>query len=126
MGGTKKVLVVDDNRTLRKWLDKTLSTEGYTVLTAANGKEGFDVASRELPDLIVSDVDMPIMDGGEMVSKLKVCSSTNHIPVVFLTGLITKDEGVPESSSDVLYISKMSRPAELISAVRNMLIFFRK
>lgn len=126
MGGTKKVLVVDDNQTLRRWLDKTLSAEGYTVLTAANGKEGLDVASRELPDLIVSDVDMPIMDGGEMVSKLKACSSTNHIPVVFLTGLITEDEGVPESSSDVLYISKMSKPAELISAVRNMLIFFRK
>ena len=126
MEGAKKVLVVDDNRTLRRWLDKTLSAEGYTVLTAANGKEGLDVASQELPDLIVSDVDMPIMDGGEMVSKLKESSTTSHIPVVFLTGLITKDDGVPESSNDVFYMSKMSQPAELLAVVRNMLLFFRR
>jgi CheY-like chemotaxis protein len=126
MGEAKKVLVVDDNRTLRKWLDKTLSAEGYTVLTAGDGKEGLDVAGRELPDLIVSDVDMPVMDGGEMVSKLKASTSTSRIPVVFLTGLIKKDEGSPESSNDVLYISKMSSPAELLSVVRNMLAFCRK
>jgi CheY-like chemotaxis protein len=126
MGEAKKVLVVDDNRTLMKWLYKTLSAEGYDVLTAGNGKEGLDVATRELPDLIVSDVDMPVMDGGEMVSRLKESSSTSRIPVVFLTGLIKKDEGAPESSSDVLYISKMSSPAELLSVIRNMLIFYRK
>ena len=126
MEGTKKVLVVDDNRTLRSWLNKTLSAAGYTVLTAGDGKEGLDVASRELPDIIVSDVDMPIMDGGEMVSKLKASSSTSHIPVVFLTGLIKKDEIVPVSSNDVFYMSKMSKPAELLSVVKNMLIFCRK
>jgi CheY-like chemotaxis protein len=126
MGEPKKVLVVDDNRTLTKWLDKRLSAEGYAVLTAENGKEGLEIASREIPDLIVSDVDMPIMDGGEMVSKLKASSSTSRIPVIFLTGLIAKDEGAPESSSDVLYLSKMSRPAELMAVVRNMLTFCRK
>lgn len=126
MGGAKKVLVVDDNGTLRKWLDKTLSAEGYTVLTAGNGKEGLEVATRELPDLIVSDVDMPIMDGGTMVSKLKASSTTSHIPIVFLTGLLTKDDCVPESAHDILYMSKMSKPAELLSVVRNMLIFYPK
>lgn len=126
MGESKKVLVVDDNRTLMKWMDKKLSAEGYTVLTAGNGKEGLDIASRELPDLIVSDVDMPVMDGGEMVSKLKASRITSHIPVVFLTGLITKEEGAPESTGDVLYISKMSKPAELMAVIRNMLTLCRK
>ena len=126
MGQAKKVLIVDDNRTLSKWLEKRLTAEGYTVLTAGNGKEGLELATRELPDLVVSDVDMPVMDGGEMVSKLKAASSTSHIPVVFLTGLIGKDEGAPDSSSDVLYISKMSKPAELIAVVNNMLNFYRK
>jgi CheY-like chemotaxis protein len=126
MEGAKKVLVVDDNRTLRKWMEKTLSAEGYIVLTAGDGREGLDVASRELPDLIVSDIDMPIMDGGEMVSKLKASSRTKYIPVVFLSGLIRKDEGIPESSNDVFYMSKMSKPAELIAVVRNMLLFCHK
>ncbi len=126
MGAAKKVLIVDDNRTLTKWLDKRLSAEGFTVLTAGNGKEGLVIATRELPDLIVSDVDMPVMDGGEMVSKLKASSSTSHIPVVFLTGLITRDDGAPESSSDVLYVSKMSKPAELIAIVKNMISFRHK
>jgi CheY-like chemotaxis protein len=126
MEGPKKVLVVDDNRTLRKWMEKTLSAEGYIVLTAGDGKEGLDVASRELPDLIVSDIDMPIMDGGEMVSKLKASNRTKYIPVVFLSGLIRKDEGTPESSNDVFYMSKMSKPVELIAVVRNMLLFCHK
>jgi CheY-like chemotaxis protein len=126
MEEAKKVLVVDDNRTLRSWMEKTLSAEGYRVLTAGNGKEGLDVATREKPDLIVSDIDMPIMDGGEMVSKLKASGSTKDIPVVFLSGLIRKDEILPESSNDVFYMSKMSRPAELIAVVRNMLFFCQK
>jgi CheY-like chemotaxis protein len=122
----RKLLIVDDNNTLRKWMEKTLSAEGYTVLTASNGREGLEVAGRELPDLIVSDIDMPIMDGGEMVSKLKASSHTKSIPVVFLSGLIRKDEITPESSNDVFYMSKMSRPAELIAVVRNMLLFCHK
>jgi CheY-like chemotaxis protein len=92
MGDGKKILVVDDNRTIKLLLEKRLVAEGYVVVTASDGREGLSVAAREMPDLVLSDVDMPVMDGGEMVSKLKGSIRTSHIPVIFLTSLITKDE----------------------------------
>lgn len=121
MGEVKRILVVDDNRTMVKWLEKRLSSEGYTVYTAHDGKEGLDVATRELPDLIISDVDMPVMDGGEMAAKLKDESKTSHIPVIFLTGLISDEDSGQQSSGDNIYISKMSKPTELLAAIRERL-----
>ena len=121
MGESKKVLVVDDNQTIMKLLQKRLTAEGFTVFTAKDGQEGFAVATRVVPDIIVSDVDMPVMDGGEMVSRLRNLPSTSRIPVIFLTGLITKDESGPQSTGDALYISKMSKPAELVAAIKSQL-----
>ena len=126
MENPKKVLIVDDNVTIMKLLEKRLTAEGYSVFTACDGKQGFAIASREIPDLIVSDVDMPVMDGGEMVSKLKSMPQTCRIPVIFLTGLITKDEGGSHSSGETLYMSKMSKPAELIAAVKTQLALYSK
>ena len=121
MGEAKKILVVDDNRTIRKALENSLSEEGFKDFTAGDGKEGLAVATREVPDLIVSDVDMPVMDGGEMVSRLKASSVTSPIPVIFLSGLVTRKGGVQKSSSANLYISKTCGPAELLSAIRSRL-----
>jgi two-component system cell cycle response regulator len=92
MEEAQKILVVDDNRTIKMLLEKRLSAEGFIVVTAGDGREGLAAAAREMPDLILSDVDMPVMDGGEMVSQLKSSAKTSHIPVIFLTSLITKDE----------------------------------
>jgi CheY-like chemotaxis protein len=119
MGDAKKILVVDDNRTIKLLLEKRLVAEGYIVVTASDGKEGLSVASRELPDLILSDVDMPVMDGGEMVSMLKGSNRTRHIPVIFLTSLITKEQNKQPATGENWYISKMAKPTELIDAIRS-------
>lgn len=121
MEDAKKILVVDDNRTIKMLLEKRLSAEGYMVVTAGDGREGLAAAVREMPDLILSDVDMPVMDGGEMVSKLKASVKTSHIPVIFLTSLITKDENKRPVSGDNWYISKMAKPTELLIAIRERL-----
>ena len=125
MENAKKILVVDDNRTIRLLLEKRLSAEGYRVVTAGDGSEGFSTAIREMPDLILSDVHMPVMDGGEMVSKLKATTKTSHIPVIFLTSLITKDEDKRPVGED-WYISKMAKPTELVTAVRQRLTLLPK
>ncbi len=125
MGDGKKILVVDDNRTIRLLLEKRLVAEGYRVVTASDGKEGLSAAARELPDLILSDVDMPVMDGGEMVSMLKGSSRTSHIPVIFLTSLITKDQNKQPSTGENWYISKMAKPTELIAAVHSRLALLK-
>jgi CheY-like chemotaxis protein len=121
MDTARKILLVDDNRTIKMLLEKRLSAEGYRVVTASDGKEGLTAALREMPDLILSDVDMPVMDGGEMVSKLKASIRTSHIPVIFLTSLITKEENEQPASGENWYISKMAKPAEILAAIRQRL-----
>ena len=121
MEGAKKLLVVDDNLTIMKLLEKRLSGEGYQVLTACNGLEGLNTATREMPDLIISDVDMPVMDGGEMASKLKASIRTRQIPIIFLTALVTRDEEVQQSASEDIYLSKSCKPSELLALIRERL-----
>ena len=122
MSDTKKIMVVDDNPTIMKLLERRLTGEGYKVCTACNGQEGLALAGREMPDLIVSDVDMPLMDGREMASRLKASVRTSHIPVIFLTAMIKNPESAPQTSGGYLYLSKSSKPTELLDAIRERLI----
>ena len=80
----KTILIVEDNHELRNYLYTKLS-KSYSVIEATNGKEGLEKAEQESPDLIVSDVMMPIMDGISMCQKIKDEFSTCHIPILMLT-----------------------------------------
>jgi CheY-like chemotaxis protein len=88
----KKILVVDDEKRIRELLDLRLASQGYEVLQASHGEEGVEQAKRHLPDLILMDVMMPRMDGPEAVRQLQGDPRTKHIPVIFLTAIITKEE----------------------------------
>ncbi len=78
------LLIVEDNFDLRSFLMQTLRS-GYRVLGAENGRIGFEIACKEIPDIIISDIMMPVMDGIEMCKLIKLDVSTSHIPVVLLT-----------------------------------------
>jgi signal transduction histidine kinase/DNA-binding response OmpR family regulator len=78
------VLIVEDNYDLRNYVGNIFK-DNFQVLLAKNGKEGMDKATRYLPDAIISDVMMPIMDGIEMCSYLKKNEQTSHIPIIMLT-----------------------------------------
>jgi len=78
------VLVVDDNEDVLTYLS-SLMNGNYTVLTAKNGKQGLDIATSKVPDIVVSDVMMPIMDGIELCKRLKSERSTSHAPVLLLS-----------------------------------------
>ncbi len=80
----QSILIVEDNPDLRSYLKNEL-VDFYNVYEAANGKEGFDMALNKVPDLIISDVLMPEMDGLEMCRLVKMHFLTNHIPVILLT-----------------------------------------
>lgn len=83
---TGKILIVDDNATGRELLRDTIELEGeYEIVTAANGRDALDVAERERPDLILMDLQMPLMDGYETTEHLKADPGTADIPVVALT-----------------------------------------
>jgi two-component system, cell cycle response regulator len=80
-----KILTVDDSRTIRLIVGRAFKTYDCEVMEAANGVEGLAVASREKPDVIILDVTMPVMDGTEMLSRLKSTADLKSIPVIMLT-----------------------------------------
>ena len=78
------VLIVDDNSDIREYLKAQLS-QYFQVCEATNGKEGFELAVKNVPDLIVADISMPVMDGIQLCQKIKTHMVTSHIPVILLT-----------------------------------------
>jgi len=80
-----KVLTVDDSKTIRMVVKKALQPYDCKVLEGENGAEGLEIAGREKPDLIVLDITMPVMDGKEMLAKLKSDPALKDIPVIMLT-----------------------------------------
>jgi DNA-binding response OmpR family regulator len=88
---TLKILAVDDSKTIRKIVSKAFSAYDCTVMEAENGIEGLSIASRDKPDLIVLDITMPVMNGVEMLEKLKGQQDLKDIPVIMLTAESGKD-----------------------------------
>ena len=100
------ILVIDDNPEIRSYLKDVLS-ESYHIITAENGVKGFQKASAEIPDVIISDVMMPAKDGITMCKELKSQISTSHIPIILLTArtsTVFEIEGLKTGAND--YITK--------------------
>jgi putative two-component system response regulator len=89
---SKKILIVDDEQDTLSVLGKGLTAEGYSIIKADNGSNALDLAKSERPDLIILDVLMPDMEGGEVARRLKEVPETEGIPVIFLTGMFPKRE----------------------------------
>lgn len=83
----KTVLLVEDNKDIRSYLRKRLEKH-YRIVEAHDGKEAFETVKRELPDLVISDIMMPVMDGLELCQCIKADLNTGHIPVMLLTARI--------------------------------------
>ncbi|GAA4950857.1 two-component regulator propeller domain-containing protein [Algibacter agarivorans] len=84
------LLIVDDNKDIRVFVKQVLQKE-YEIHEAENGEEGFNIASRITPNIIITDLMMPIMDGLELCEKLKTNKTTSHIPIVMLTAKISQE-----------------------------------
>lgn len=87
------ILVVEDNEELKAFLKNILS-DNYTVITASNGEEGLQHAVNDLPDLIISDVMMPVMDGLEMIRQIKENNTICHIPIIVLSAKASLDDRI--------------------------------
>ncbi len=115
------VLVVDDNADVREYVAHLLGGE-YDVRQAADGKEGLDMALKTVPDLIVCDVMMPVMDGLEMCRRVKAETATSHVPVILLTSNAQENQRAEgyDCGADA-YITKPFSSKVLLSRVRNLL-----
>jgi CheY-like chemotaxis protein len=83
----KKILVVDDNLDTRELAHLHLTTEGFIVVVASDGREGLYLAGAERPDLIITDISMPGLDGVEMVKRVRQQSELKNVPILVLTAM---------------------------------------
>ncbi len=114
----KKILIVDDETITLRLLEKKLSDAGYLVLKADNGKDAIILAKKEHPNLIMLDIVMPGIDGGETGHILKNDPQTKDIPILFLTCLVKKDEVKDGNLKGGNYfIAKPYNPDELLNEV---------
>jgi len=118
----KRLLVVDDDPGLLRAVAETLRAEGYEVTTARRGADALVSIAESLPDLIVSDIRMPGMDGYELVRNLRASARTKLIPIVFLTAKDETTDRIAGFRSGVdAYLTKPFEPDELVAVVANIL-----
>jgi DNA-binding NarL/FixJ family response regulator len=119
---SKRLLVVDDDPGLLRAVAETLRVEGYEVTTARRGAEALVRVAESLPDLIVSDIRMPGMDGYELVRNLRSSARARLIPIVFLTAKDETADRIAGFRSGVdAYLTKPFEPDELLAVVANIL-----
>ena len=115
------ILVIDDNNDIRQY-EHTLLQDDYIVLQAVDGKEGLEIARKEVPDLVICDVMMPVMDGLEFTEQLKTGTATSHIPVIMLTAKNLEEhraEGYEHGADS--YITKPFHSKVLLARIENLL-----
>lgn len=121
LAGGPRILVVEDNQELRTFMAKALSEE-YEVFEAADGEAGVAIAVEEIPDLILSDVMMPGLDGFELCKRLKEDERTSHVPIILLTAR-TEDQdrhrGLRLGADD--YLAKPFDAEDLWVRIRNLI-----
>lgn len=114
------VLVVEDDAAQREYVVRALSNE-YKIITAENGGEGLDMATTQCPDIVITDINMPIMNGYEFCRRLRGNMETSHIAIVIISGMTERENviyGLESGADD--YICKPLDMAVLKARVRNI------
>ena len=120
-GNKPSLLVIDDNNDIRQYI-RTLLQDKFYIFEASDGKEGLEIARKEVPDLVICDVMMPVMNGLEFTRQLKTQTITSHIPVIVLTAKNLDEHRAQsyEYGADS-YITKPFHGKVLLSRIENLL-----
>ena len=117
-----RVLIIEDNKTNLELVDYLLKASGYETLTARDGEEGLRTARKELPDLMICDLQMPVMDGYDVVREAKKDPLLRSIPIIAVTAL-----SMPGDRNNILsagfdgYLSKPIDPETFVRSVQDFL-----
>src|SRR4249920_796534 len=121
-----KILIVDDDPNVQRLLQYTLKQEGYDVVVASDGAEGFRLWGAEGPDLILLDVMLPKLDGYQVATKIRTEEGQSaHVPIIMLTAereVEQKVKGLRAGADD--YLIKPFHPAELLARIKSLLARF--
>lgn len=119
---SKKILVVDDEPDVNSLLVLLLQTQGYNVISAADGQEALEKARGQNPDLILLDVMLPKMDGYKVARMLKFDENYSHIPIIMLTAKVQdKDKQTGLETGADMYITKPFEPSDIIEKIKQSL-----
>jgi len=120
----KKILLVDDERDVRDFVAKKLSSENYSVLLAQTGEEALRICRSDHPDLVLLDIAIPGMDGYKVCQELKQDHQTQDIPVIFMTGKDLTPEGISKRCEELGaegYVNKPCSLKEILDQVNSAL-----
>ena len=120
-----KILIVDDDPNIQRLLTYALRQEGYDVIAAGDGAEGFRIWSVERPNLVLLDVMLPRLDGYQVAAKIRFEEGAGHVPIIMLTAekdVEQKVRGLRAGADD--YLIKPFHPAELITRIKGLLLRF--
>jgi len=117
-----KVLLVEDNEMNRDMLSRRLERKGYTVLCAVDGEEGVRKARQEKPDLILMDIQLPLMDGYEATRRFKADPDLQSIPIIVVTSYaLSGDEEKARAAGCDGYVTKPFSPRQLLAKIKEYL-----
>ncbi len=119
---TKTILSVDDSASIRQMVNLTLSSAGYEVLEAANGAEGLAKAGNQQLDMVVTDLNMPEMDGLGLIRELRKLPAYRGVPILFLTTESDADKKAAAKAAGATgWITKPFKQEQLLQVVRKVL-----
>jgi two-component system cell cycle response regulator DivK len=122
MNQKKKILLVEDNEFNRKIVRDLLSRQPYDLLEAQDGEAGVEAARRELPDLIIMDVQLPKISGLDATRRIRAEPATAKIPIIVVTSFaLSGDDKKAMDAGASAYLAKPYSPRQLLEAIRKML-----
>jgi two-component system cell cycle response regulator DivK len=116
---SKRILIVEDQEDNRAILRDLLSQAGYDLIEAADGGQGVDLAQKERPDLILMDIQLPVIDGYEATRRIKADAQLKAIPIIAVTSYaLSGDEAKARAAGCDGYVTKPFSPRQLLAKVR--------
>lgn len=122
MENNKTVLVIDDEAYIRRVLQVKLKKYGYTVILAKNGREGLDIIHKQKPNVVISDINMPIMDGKTLCEKTNGLKRERSFLTIIITArIIPEDQDWIDNMQDTIFMEKPFSPAKIVEAITQYL-----
>jgi two-component system, cell cycle response regulator DivK len=119
---TKSILVVEDQEDNRRIIRDLLSSASFEVIEAVTGEEGVALAEARRPDLILMDIQMPVLDGYEATRRIKADARLRHIPIIVVTSYaLSGDDAKARAAGADDYVAKPFSPRELLAKIRTFL-----
>ena len=119
---TKRILVIEDTEDNRRIVRDLLSSVGYELIEAMDGAEGVAMAQKELPDLILMDIQLPVIDGYEATRRIRAIPELATVPIIAVTSYaLSGDEAKTRAAGCDGYVAKPFSPRQLLAKVREFL-----